>query len=92
MKFEWNLGKSESNYKKHGVSFEEAATVFDDSLSVSFPDANHSIRESRYVIIGTSRFGTLLIVAHTDNNEAIRIISARKATRIERRFYEQQDW
>lgn len=60
MKFEWNLGKSESNYQKHGISFEEAATVFNDLLSVSFPDPQHSIRESRYVTIGMSRFGRLL--------------------------------
>lgn len=89
MKFEWNLNKSESNYKKHGVSFEEASTVFNDALSVTFPDPNHSIGESRYVIIGASRFGTLLVVAHTDREDTIRIISARKATRVEKRFYEQ---
>jgi len=89
MKFEWNLDKAESNYRKHGVSFEEAATIFNDSLSVTFPDPDHSIGESRYVIIGVSRFGQLLIVAHTNQGEKIRIISARKATRQERRFYEQ---
>ena len=66
MEFEWNSDKAKSNYKKHHVSFEEAATVFNDSLSVIFPDPDHSIRESRYVIIGLSRFGQLLIVAHTD--------------------------
>lgn len=89
MDFEWNPDKAKSNYEKHNVSFEEAATVFDDSLSVTFPDPDHSIGESRYVIIGLSRFGQLLIVAHTDREEKIRIISARKATRQERRFYEQ---
>ena len=89
MKFEWNPDKAESNYGKHVVSFEEAATVFNDSLSVTFPDPDHSIGESRYVIIGVSRFGQLLMVAHTDRGEIIRIISARKATRPERRFYEQ---
>lgn len=87
--FEWNPDKAESNYRKHGVPFEEAATVFNDSLSVTFPDPDHSIGESRYVIIGISTFGQLLIVAHTDRGETIRIISARKATRPERRFYEQ---
>jgi uncharacterized protein len=90
MEFEWNPDKASSNYEKHNVSFEEAATVFDDSLSVTFPDPDHSIRESRYVIIGLSRFGQLLIVAHTDRGEKIRIISARKATRQERKFYEQE--
>jgi uncharacterized protein len=89
MQFEWNLDKAESNYRKHDISFEEAATVFNDSLSVTFPDPDHSIGESRYVMIGVSRFGQLLIVAHTDQGETIRIISARKATRSERRFYEQ---
>lgn len=90
MRFEWDLSKSELNYRKHGVSFEEAATVFNDSLSVSFPDPSHSDRESRYVMIGISRFGKLLVVAHTDRDEAVRIISAREATRKERRFYEQE--
>lgn len=81
--------QSKVKLKKHGVSFEEAATVFNDSLSVTFPDPDHSIRESRYIITGVSRFGQLLIVAHTDRSEKIRIISARTATRLERRFYEQ---
>ena len=89
MKFEWNPDKAESNYEKHDVSFEEAATVFNDLLSVTFPDPDHSVDESRYVIIGVSRFGQLLIVSHTDRGETIRIISARKATRQERRFYEE---
>jgi uncharacterized protein len=91
MEFEWNPDKAESNYEKHRVSFEEAATVFSDSLSVTFPDPDHSIGESRYVIIGVSRFGKLLMVAHTDRGDTIRIISARKATRPERRFYEQEN-
>jgi uncharacterized protein len=90
MEFEWNPDKAKSNDEKHNVSFEEAATVFDDSLSVTFPDPDHSIGESRYVIIGLSRFGQLLIVDHTDRGEKTRIISARKATRQERTFYEQE--
>lgn len=91
MEFEWNPDKAESNYKKHGVSFEEAATVFNDSLSITFPDPDHSVGESRYVMIGISRFGKLLIVSHTDRAETIRIISVRKATRQEIRFYEQEN-
>ncbi len=91
MEFEWNPDKAESNYEKHGVSLEEAVTVFNDSLSVTFPDPDHSIGESRYVIIDVSRFRQLLTVAHTDRGETIRIISARKATRPERRFYEQEN-
>ncbi|AFZ28701.1 protein of unknown function DUF497 [Gloeocapsa sp. PCC 7428] len=89
MEFEWNLDKAALNLEKHSVSFQEAATVFDDPLSVTFPDPDHSLGESRYVIIGVSRFGQLLVVAHTDRGKNVRIISARKATRQERRFYEQ---
>ncbi len=91
MEFEWNPNKAESNYKKHNVSFEEAATVFNDLLSVTFPDPDHSVGESRYIIIGVSRSGQLLIVSHTDRGEKVRIISARKATQQERRFYEEGD-
>ncbi|WP_392478182.1 BrnT family toxin [Nostoc sp. C110] len=89
MEFEWNPDKATLNLEKHGVSFQEAATVFNDPLSVTFPDPDHSVRESRYVIIGLSRFEQLLVVAHTDRGEKIRIISARNATRQEKRFYEQ---
>ena len=89
MEFEWNPDKATLNVEKHGVSFQEAATVFNDPLSMTFPDPDHSIGESRYVIIGLSRFGQLLVVAHTDRETKVRIISARKATRQEIRFYEQ---
>ena len=89
MEFEWNPEKATLNLEKHGVSFQEAATVFNDPLSVTFPDPDHSIRENRYVIIGLSRFEQLLVVAHTDRGEKIRIISARNATRQEKRFYEE---
>ncbi len=89
MEFEWNLNKAALNVEKHNVSFEEAATVFNDPLSVTFPDPDHSIGENRYIIIGVSRSGQLLVVAHTDRGEKIRVISARKATRHERRFYEE---
>ena len=65
--------------------------MFNDSLSITFPDPGHSIGESRYVIIGLSRFGQLLVVAHTDRADKVRIISARTATRKERRFYEQEN-
>jgi len=89
MEFEWNPEKAAINLKKHNISFQEAATVFDDSLSVTFPDPDHSIGESRYVIIGMSRSGQLLVVSHTDRENRTRIISARRATRQERRFYEE---
>ncbi|MBD2251778.1 BrnT family toxin [Nostoc parmelioides] len=89
MEFEWNPDKAILNLEKHGVSFQEAATVFNDPLSVTFPDPDHSIGESRYVIIGLSGFGQILVIAHTDREGKIRIISARKATRKERKFYEE---
>lgn len=89
MEFEWNPEKAVINQRKHNISFQEASTVFDDSLSVTFPDPDHSIGENRYVIIGMSRSGQLLVVSHTDRENRTRIISARKATRQERRFYEE---
>jgi uncharacterized protein len=89
MEFEWNPDKAALNVGKHDVTFQEAATVFDDSLSLTFPDPDHSIGESRYVIIGISRLGRLLVVAHTDRGEQVRIITARTATRQEKRFYEE---
>ena len=89
MEFEWNPDKAAVNLSKHGISFQEAATVFKDSLSVTFPDSDHSIRENRYVMIGISSLGKLLVVSHTDREDRIRIISARTATRPEKRFYEE---
>lgn len=89
MKFEWNPDKALINLRKHNISFQEATIVFDDLLSVTFPDPDHSIRESRHVIIGMSGLGELLVVSHTDRESHIRIISARRATRQERRFYEE---
>ena len=89
MEFEWNPEKAVINLRKHNISFQEAATVFEDSLSVTFPDPDHSIGENRYVIIGMSRLGQLLVVSHTDRENHTRIICARRATRQERRFYEE---
>ena len=89
MEFEWNPDKADINLRKHNISFHEATTVFDDSLSVTFPDPDHSIGEERYVIIGMSELGKLLIVSHTDRENRIRIISARTANRQEKRFYEE---
>jgi len=89
MKFEWDSQKADSNKNKHGVSFEEAASVLGDALSMTYPDPDHSIGEHQYITVGTSRFGRVLVVAHTDRGENIRIISARKTTRQERRFYEE---
>jgi uncharacterized protein len=89
MEFGWNPEKAAINWRKHNISFQEATTVFDDSLSVTFPDPDHSIGENRYVIIGISRSGQLLVVSHTDRENYTRIISARRASRQERRFYEE---
>ena len=90
MKFEWDPQKAVRNLNDHNVSFTEAATVFHDVLSITFPDPDHSIGEDRYIIIGTSHRGRLLFVSHAERGEdRIRIISARKATRNERKFYEE---
>lgn len=88
MQFEWNPDKARSNLKKHEVSFNEASTVFNDPLSMTFPDPNHSYSEDRYVIIGLSSAGRILVIPHTDRADRVRIISAREATRNEWRFYE----
>jgi uncharacterized protein len=88
MKFEWNSDKANLNLTKHGISFNEASTVFNDPLSVTFPDQDHSFGEERYVIIGLSSANRILIVPHTDRADRVRIISAREATRNEQRFYE----
>ncbi|MEO0350660.1 MAG: BrnT family toxin [Cyanobacteria bacterium P01_A01_bin.15] len=89
MEFEWDSDKASINFEKHGVSFQEATTVFNDPLSVTFPDPDHSVGENRYIIIGASVIGLLLVVAHTERGQKLRIISARKATRKERTFYEE---
>lgn len=90
IEFEWDPEKAKRNLKKHQVSFNEAATVFGDHLSMTFCDPDHSVDENRYITVGSSRLGKLLIVAHTDRDNRIRIISARKATRRERKFYEEK--
>ena len=89
MEFEWDKNKAIANLQKHGVSFAEAATVFGDPLSITFPDPDHSINESRFITIGLSTGGKIIILSHTDRGDRTRIISARKATRKEQRFYEE---
>lgn len=88
MNFEWNTQKAEINLRKHGISFEEAKTVFNDPLYIDFYDPDHSDTEHRYLIIGGSLKGHLLIVSYTERDNTCRIISARKATRKEQRAYE----
>lgn len=89
MKFEWHGAKATANRRKHVVSFDEAATVFADTHSQIFPDGDHSYDETRFLIIGMSETGRILVVSHTDRNDRTRIISAREATRKERLFYEE---
>lgn len=88
MRFDWDEEKAVSNLAKHGVSFQEAATVFGDPLSDTFDDPDHSAEERRFLIIGSSRQGRTLIVSHTDDGETVRIISAREPTSGERESYE----
>ena len=89
MEFAWDEEKAASNEAKHGVSFAEAATVFNDPLSVTISDPDHSAEEERRIIIGHSHRQRLLFVAYTESQGNPRIISARKATRIETRVYEE---
>jgi uncharacterized DUF497 family protein len=89
--FEWDPGKARQNRRKHRVSFQEAATVFGDPLAVTYPDPDHSISEQRFITVGISGSARVLIVAHVDRHESIRIISARKTTQRERKHYEEKN-
>ena len=89
MRFEWDPAKAAANLLKHGVSLDEASTVFGDSLSVSGRDLEHSEGETRYVTFGLSSEGRMLVVCHTDRRNVIRIFSARSATRKEKKIYEE---
>jgi uncharacterized DUF497 family protein len=89
VQFEWDPAKAAANLKRHRVSFHAAAAVLEDPLSTTFPDEAHSEAEARFLTIGASTRGHLLVVAHTERNDTVRIISARRATRREREFYEQ---
>ena len=86
--FEWDEEKAASNLEKHGVSFQEASTIFTDSLSSTISDPLHSFDEQRFVTIGESAEREILVVVHTQRDTKIRIISAREATRKERQTYE----
>jgi uncharacterized DUF497 family protein len=88
--FEWDPVKARQNRRKHRVLFQEAATVFGDPLAVTYPDPDHSLSEQRFITVGMSNAGRILIVAHADRDESIRIISARKTTRREREHYEEK--
>lgn len=89
MEFEWDNKKAAMNLKKHGVSFQEAASVFGDPLAMTFHDPDHSIGEHRLLTFGTTRTGKLVIVSHTETNGSMRIISARSVEKQERKIYEE---
>lgn len=90
MKFELDENKAEANLNKHGISFDEAITVFYDALSKTIDDPDHSIGENRWITFGYSSKGRLIAVCHTDRRATIRIISARHATRRETKYHESQ--
>lgn len=88
LKFEWNLSKARANLKKHGVSFEEAQSVFFDENAIQFFDSESSIEEERFLMLGLSENSRILLVCHCEReDEVIRIISARRATASERKHY-----
>lgn len=89
--FEWDQEKAKENIRKHQVGFEEAKTVFNDPFSITIPDPQHSIDECRYIDVGYSSKGQLLVVVYTEREPNIRIISCRKAAKSERRIYEYED-
>jgi len=90
MKFEWDPVKARSNLRKHKVSFEEAATALRDPLAATGSDPDHSVGEERFVTFGVSEMGRLLAVAHSEEDDTLRIISARIATKEERKIYEEE--
>jgi hypothetical protein len=88
MKFTWDPEKAKQNVLAHDISFQEATTVFGDPLAGTVPDPNHSVGEERFVTVGYSSAGQLLVVCHTEQGDTIRIFSARRATSHERKDYE----
>ncbi len=89
MKFEWDPKKATANVKKHGVTFQEAATIFGDPLAITFDDPDHSMSEKRYITFGLSLQKRLIVVSHTERGDRTRIINARLMDRKERRIYEE---
>lgn len=88
--FEWDPVKARQNRRKHRISFHEAATVFGDPLAITYPDPDHPVEEQRFITVGMSSAGRVLMVAHADRDDSIRVISARKAARRERKHYEEE--
>ena len=91
LQFDWDPKKARRNLRKHGISFEEASTIFDDPLYISFLDAEHSAEEERHITIGMSNKVRHLMAAHTERKKMVRIISARKATKNEEKFYNETE-
>jgi uncharacterized DUF497 family protein len=89
MNFEWDPKKAAANVKKHGVTFQEAATIFGDPLAITFDDPDHSISENRYISFGLSLQKRLIVVSHAERGNRTRIISARLMDRKERKIYEE---
>jgi uncharacterized DUF497 family protein len=89
LQFSWDQRKARSNASKHGVSFEEAASAFGDPLSLTVEDPDHSRGEKRYILVGETYGHRLVVVSHTERANVVRIISARTATRLERKTYEE---
>jgi uncharacterized protein len=89
VEFEWDPKKASLNLARHEVSFQEATTVFGDPLSITVPDPDHSVEEDRFIIVGQSYRGRVLIVSHTERGERVRLINARELTRKERSAYEE---
>jgi uncharacterized protein len=89
LSFEWDAEKARQKARKHGVSFEEAATVFGDPMALTIPDPAHSIAEERFLTLSISVNQRFLVVVHTERGDSIRIISVRRATAHERRTYEE---
>jgi len=89
LNFEWDETKARENLKNHKISFDEATTVFSDLFSVTIPDPDHSENEQRFIDIGTSAKGRILVVVYIERKGNVRIISCRKATRREQRIYEE---
>lgn len=89
MEFEWDTEKAAANLRKHRVSFEEASSVFGDPLAITFHDPDHSNGEVRWLTFGVSRSGLMLVVSHTQRGKRVRLISARRTIRAERKIHEE---
>ena len=91
LRFRWNRRKAASNARKHGVGFPEAIIAFADPLSITMQDPDHSVGEERFLLVGVTAAGRLVVVAHSEHGDEIRLISVRPATRHERETYEEGD-